>query len=343
MKRILFFATLLATSLLSYAQDVTYHLPKTAIKVSVMVEKKSYTPGDLCDYAQKFLKKRDVSQEKSVTYRMLSAKMSPMAVPDTSKVYTAHIDQKRNIQKLALSENNILLAINAEPKAMPAADVFTPARKPAPLDPYKYLNQDILSVGSKMKMASLCAREIYDIRESKNELTRGQAEQMPKDGEQLRIMLNSLDTQETAILQLFEGVTVCDTSVVEIMCVPEKELKDGVLFRFSKFTGVVDPDNLSGDPYLISIINQHSQPEHIMEQGKRAVKDETGLWICLPGKIRVELANSAGTVDVLDVSAAQFGDVENLNEPLFTKKILTSIVLNPYNGGIEKIDSQVMK
>lgn len=343
MKRILFFLIMMIQGVLTYAQDVTYHLPKTAIKVTMMVEKKSYKPGDLCDYALKFLKKRDVERDEYVAYRLLSAKMSPMAVPDTTKRYTAHLDQRRNIQKLELSEDNILLAINAEPKAVPAADVFTPARKPAPLDPYKYLNQDILSVGSKMKMADLCAREIYDIRESKNDLTRGQSEQLPKDGEQLRIMLNSLDTQEAAILQLFEGVTVCDTAMVEIMCVPDKEVKDGILFRFSKLNGIVDADNLSGEPYYISIADLHSQPDHIMDQGKRAPKDETGLWINLPGKIRVVLSNSEGTVDTLEVSAGQFGDVENLNEPLFTKKVLTSIVLNPFNGGIEKIDSQMMK
>lgn len=326
------------------AQDATYHLPKTAVKVSMLVEKKSYTPGDLCQYARRFLKKADVEQEQYVRYRMLDVEMFPVAIPDTTKVYTARIDQKHNIQKLHISEDNILLAVNAEGVACAPGKTFIPAKKPAALDPYRYLNQDILAVGSKLKMADLCAKEIYDIRESKNELTRGQADYMPKDGEQLRIMLSNLDTQESAIRQLFEGVTVCDTSVVDFVYVPEQEVEKDILFRFSKYSGLVGADNLSGEPYYVSVKDHKSIPDYINDNGgKKPAKDETGIWICLPGKITVTLSATSGTVGTLDISAAQFGDVENLNEPLFSKKVLTNLVLNPYNGGIDKIESTPVK
>lgn len=343
MKRKFTLALLFAIGVMAFAQDATYHLPKTAIKVSMLVEKTAYTPGDLCEYARRFLKKADVEQEKYVSYRILETGLYPVAVPDTGKVYTAHIDQKHNIQKLALSEDNILLAINAGPKRYSAGKSFVPAKKPQALDPYKYLNQDILAVGSKLKMAELCAREIYDIRDSKNELTRGQADYMPKDGEQLRIMLANLDVQEAAIRQLFEGVTLRDTTVVDVVYVPMKEVNNEVVFRFSKYAGVVEADNLAGEPYYISVADLHSMPEHIGPQGKKAPKDETGLWINLPGKIRVALSNTEGTVETLEVSAGQFGDVENLNEPLFTKKVMTNVVLNPFNGGIDTIESQPLK
>ena len=64
------------------------------------------------------------------------------------------------------------------------------------------MNEDILSAGSSAKMAELCALEIYDIRDSKSLLNKGQADFMPKDGEQLRIMLANLETQENALMQL---------------------------------------------------------------------------------------------------------------------------------------------
>lgn len=343
MNKILLTLCALACGTFVYAQDVTYHLPKTAVKISMLVEKKTYTPGDLCDYARRFLKKTDVAQEKLVTYRMLDVELFPVPVPDTSKVYTAHIDQKHNIQKLALSPDNILLGVNVEAKPYIVGKRFTPADRPAALDPFKYLNQDILVVGSRMKMAELCAKEIYDIRESKNELTRGQADYMPKDGEQLRIMLNNLETQEAAIRQLFEGVTVCDTMVVDLMYMPEKEVESEVAFRFSKYEGVVAADNLSGEPYYVTIKDTHTIPERITEVGKKAPKDETGLWVCLPGKIRMTLATIREEVESIDFSAAQFGEVENLNEPLFSKKVNTSIVMHPYNGAINKIDSVPVK
>lgn len=44
------------------------------------------------------------------------------------------------------------------------------------------MTEEILIAGSTAKMAELVAKEIYNIRESKNSLTRGQADYMPKDG-----------------------------------------------------------------------------------------------------------------------------------------------------------------
>ena len=59
-----------------------------------------------------------------------------------------------------------------------------------------------------------------------------------------------------------------------------------------------------------------------------------------------QMFKEAGKNSVLksvEFSASQYGDVENLNEPLFSKKVMTRLNLNPYNGGIEKIESEPLK
>lgn len=343
MKKILTTVYALALSFTcANAQNATYHLPKTGVKVTMLVEKTSYTPGDLAAYSQRFLKK-EVSQEKSETYRIISTDMKICAVPDTARIYTAHIDAKHNIQKLALSEDNILLAINAEPKTIEKDIPFVSGPKATHPDPYKYLSQEILSSGSRAKMAELCAKEIYDIRESRNELNKGEADYMPKDGEQLRIMLKGLETQENAISQIFEGVTYKDTTQIVLTYIPEKAVSNVPFFRFSKYYGVLANDDLAGEPYFITIEDLKSQPEHIIEPGKKAPKDETGIWIVLPGKARITLSNTNAAIKTIEASLAQFGEVENLNDPLFGKKINTSIILHPYNGGIDKINSEYIK
>lgn len=48
---------------------------------------------------------------------------------------------------------------------------------------------------SSAKMAELVAKEIYSIRESRNALLRGEADNMPKDGAQLKLMLDNLNQQ----------------------------------------------------------------------------------------------------------------------------------------------------
>lgn len=324
------------------AQDATYHLPQTAVAVSVLTEKTTYTPGTLAPYSLRFLKK-GAGQEATTYYRIIKTSLHPTAIPDTTRVYTAHIDQKHNISRLALSEDNILLAINAEPRPQAAPKPFAAATQPAAPDPYQYLSQDIVSVGSKLKMAQLTAQEIYDIRDSRNELTRGQADYMPKDGEQLRLMLYNLTTQETALRQMFEGVTRRDTVERTFVFVPTPGEESALLFRFSKHFGFVASDDLSGEAYTMTVADLHSMPDHIGEPGRKAPKDETGVWIVLPGKIHVALASPAAECAALDISAAQYGEVENMGEPLFSKKVETRLVLNPYNGGIESIDSTPVK
>lgn len=325
-----------------YAQETSYHLPKTAVRVSLLIEKTSYKPGDMSAYSGRFLKKK-VGQEATESYRLIDIQLTPYAIPDTAHIYTAHIDNKRNIQQFNLSKDNILLSINADaPKVNPFTE-FRSAPKTAVQDPYKHLSQEILAAGSRMKMAELCAQEIYDIRESRNELTRGQAEYMPKDGEQLRIMLNNLDNQENAIRQLFEGVTTCDTLQRVLTFVPEKDMKSVPLFRFSKHFGVVAADDLSGELYYMEVEDLKTMPNHIVEPGKKAPKDETGIWIVLPGKIRLSVTDGLRQIATSELSAAQFGEVENLNDPLFSKKVMTRLVLHPVNGGIDSIESTPVK
>lgn len=330
-----------------HAQSVdgaTYALPKTGVKLTMLVEKSVYTPGQLAKYARKFLRDTEVDTEPATSYRLLSGEMRLYAEPDTSKVHTAHIDQKHNIQGLALSANTCLQAVNADAVKTTQPRPFQPSYQPKPLDPNKYLSQDILSAGSEMKMAELIAKEIYDIRESRNELTRGQAEYMPKDGEQLKVMLASLEQQEQALRQMFTGYTRVDTTETTLSYMPRKGVEQDVLFRFSKHYGLVEADDLSGEPYIIKVEDLKSAPEPIVEPGKKPAKDETGIWINLPGRVHVSvLDNDCRVWQQIDFAAGQYGNVENLNDPLFTKKVLTRLVLNPYNGGIETIDSAPIK
>ena len=57
------------------------------------------------------------------------------------------------------------------------------------MNPRRYLTEEILAAGSTAKMAELTAREIYDLRENRSLLIKGQADFMPQDGQQLKLML----------------------------------------------------------------------------------------------------------------------------------------------------------
>ena len=73
-------------------EGTPYYLPCTGLRFAMLVEKTVYTPGEFAVYAEKYLKKKDVSTEPSVEYRIADVKITSIAERDTSKSYLAPTD-----------------------------------------------------------------------------------------------------------------------------------------------------------------------------------------------------------------------------------------------------------
>ena len=335
------------TALSAYMPGVTsegavYFLPKTAVRITVQVEKTTYTPGEFSKYADLYLRLKDVSLQPSVSYRITTIRQEPVAVADTAKGYAVKFDPKTVAPHVALSEDGVLLAINATPKTVDLQPSFVPAPRQELVNPRQYMSEEILAAGSTAKMAELVAREIYDIRESRNLLVRGQADNMPKDGAQLKLMLNSLDQQDRSLTSLFAGVTVKDTVEHVLTYVASKEVARELLFRFSQKLGMVDSDDLAGVPYYISIENLKTVPEAPVVE-KKKIKQVAGIYVNIPGKLRSTLSNSDGKLLSSDFPAGQFGNTELLSAALFNKRYTTHLWLNPLSGAVERLEAEQPK
>ena len=324
------------------SEGVVYFLPKTAINITIQVEKATYTPGDFCKYAERYLRIKDVAQEPSVEYRITNIRQEAFAVADTTKRYAVKFDARTSASNIQLSDDGILLAINAEVKSekqetrnMSSAEYSLSSIK----NPRQYMSEEILAAGSTAKMAELTAQEIYDIRESQNMLTRGQADYMPKDGEQLRLMLEELKLRDNALTSLFTGVTVRDTTEYTLTIIPDKDSIREVLFRFSKRLGLLDKDNLAGVPYYINIENLKTVPPVDTTNPKKKAKQESGIYVNIPGKLRSTVADASHALVTNDFLAGQFGNVELLSGALFNKKFTTHLRLHPLSGGVEKLEA----
>lgn len=325
------------------AEGMAYFLPKTAMKVKLLVEKTTFKPGQLAQYSSLYFK-NEAKTEADVNYRILGISMSAEGVPDSSKMFRVLIDKRHSILNVDCGRNGVLKAINAKGLDVEEPAPFKPAPKPAPLDPHDYMSQEILSSGNLPKMARMVAQEIYDIRDSRNQLSRGEADFMPKDGEQLKLMLAQLRTQETALLQMFEGTAVKDTSEVDFDFVPQRGVQRSLLFRFSKKFGVVDADDLSGRPFYAEVADQHVLAELPAEANvQKRSKDDLVLGVNMPGKIKVAVADGERKVAEADVYAAQFGRVEILDGSLFGKKITSHLVIDPVTGSIVSLKTEPLE
>ena len=271
------------------SEGAVYYLPKTAIRITLQIEKTTYTPGEFCKYSEKYLRIKDVASTPSTKYRLISVQQEPFAVADTSKCYAVKYDAKTSACNVRLSDKGILLAINQDIKQQAQQKITNaPKVKPASKSPKSYLSEEILSAGSTSKMAELTAQEIYEIRESRSMLAKGQADFMPKDGEQLKLMLQELGTQDEALTSLFTGVTTSDTTTHTITYLVNKPVKRDVLFRFSSDFGLVDSDDLSGTPYYIYIEDLKTVAEPAPVDPKKTVKpQQSGVYVNIPGKMRL--------------------------------------------------------
>jgi hypothetical protein len=206
------------------------------------------------------------------------------------------------------------------------------------------MSEEILSAGSTSKMAELTAQEIYEIRESRGMLAKGQADFMPKDGEQLRLMLQELPTQDQALTSMFTGVTLSDTTTHTFTYVADKPVKRDVLFRFSSDFGLVDSDDLSGTPYYIYIEDLKTVAEPVPADPKKAVKPQlSGVYVNIPGKMRSTIADAKAQIVANEFPAGQFGNVELLSGALFNKKYTSHLLLHPLTGAVDKLEAEQPK
>jgi len=327
------------------AEGAVYFLPKTAIRVSVLIEKSSYTPGDFCNYAMRYLRMNNIEQESKTTYRVLTIRQEPFAIADTTKAYAVKFNAKTVAANFALSDDGRLLAINAQAKQQKEPQVFTPARKPQKINPRQYMSEEIISSGSAAKMAELTAREIYDLRENRNLLIKGQADFMPHDGAQMKMMLDRLETQDRILSQLFTGTTEKDTTEMILTVIPDGNIQKQVLFRLSQKLGLVDADDLSGAPYYISVEDLKTVPPVNEEEASKLKKKkpEAGIYVNVAGRMSSTIFKGNDILSKTEMPAAQFGHVELLSGELFNKRYTTHLWLNELTGAVELLEAEQPK
>lgn len=314
---------------------VVYALPETQIEIEVKANRVTYTPGEYSKYAERYLRLPDVSPDAEEFWELSSIKVKSVGVPDHANTYFVKMKDKSVAPLMELTEDGVIRSINMpfSGKKAPVAEATTPKKEK--LNPRDFLTEEILMASSTAKMAELIAKEIYNIRESKNALLRGQADNMPQDGAQLKLMLDNLNMQEEAMTEMFSGVRNREEKVFTIRLTPDKELNNEVAFRFSKKLGVVANNDLAGEPVYISIRNLKTVTLPPAEDGKKKVD---GIAYNVPGRALVTLTQGKNILFDQELPVTQFGTVEYLAPILFNKNSTIKVLFNPETGGLVKVD-----
>ncbi|MCQ2075233.1 MAG: DUF4831 family protein [Bacteroidaceae bacterium] len=314
------------------AEGVVYFLPKTILKITVTSTEQTYSPGEFAHYAERYLKMNGISEEERHSWQIADVKVEPYGVPDTREAYSIRFSEKSIAPLVCLTRDGIISTINVPEAIEREENQTTTAVEKS--DPHEFLTEDILMATSKAKMAELTAKEIFSIRESRNDITRGQAEYIPTDGVSLKYLLENLDRQEKSLLRLFTGTTETGTHTSVFYVSPEESQKDVVVFRISSKLGILNSDNLAGAPVYLSIKNLRSLPVPVADKKKKATNS---IRYCVPGRAHVKVYDSRATYCDDEVSIAQFGNIEVLSTTLLTKSANTKIVFDTATGNITSI------
>lgn len=315
-------------------EGVTYFLPDTKFEVAVTVNCITRKAGEFAPYADRFLRITDVISKDDKYWEIVDVKVSTAGTPCNDKAFTIKLNSS-SASNIFLNEDGIINSINREPAEETEENVEV--KRKEYIDPRQYMTEEILQATSTAKMAELVSKEIYLIRESKLAITRGNADNMPKDGLSMQLVLEELHRQEMAFTSLFVGSidTIPHTFYIDVTPARGADLKKDILFRFSRKLGVVNSDDLAGAPvyYDLSDLSVNERPEKEIEKVKRE-----GVCCIVPGRANIKVYNNAKVFAEEELPVAQLGTVEILSKKLFNKDKETEVLFDTATGAVISIE-----
>ena len=322
---------------------VEYFLPKTVLRIGVDYSKITPKAGPYAKYAEKFLglDEKSVVSEDGIYYTLDKINVENIGVPDKTESYLVSFKAKTTAPFVYLTEDGLICTINAEyeiPKSTPQNVKAGNDSKPQAVNVQSMFTEEYLRAGSTLKMAEIAAKQIYKLRESRNDLVTGDADNAPRDGEGMKLVLATLDAQEKALVELFTGTTTIEKLDSEFEVEPTSDLNKEVIFRFSKYLGIVDADDLSGSPVYINVVKTDEGNNDSETDTKKKAKEPESIVYNVPGKASVEIFFGTNSMYKNTTQIAQFGNRQILATSLFEdKKTPVKIYFYPNTGAIKQI------
>lgn len=323
------------SALKSNDYGVNYFLPKSVIHIEANVTRVETKAGPYYKYAEKYLGLNNVVTENSSYYELDEVTAYSKGIPDKENSYVVELKSGTTAPFVYLTESGLICAINAEYEPEESEKRKDSSNSPSSLGttPESLFTEEYLQAGSTAKMAEVAAKQIYKIRESRMDILTGDAENAPKDGDAMKLVLSQLESQEKALVELFAGTVSKSSQTFSFEVEPVESMDKEIIFRFSKYLGVVGVDDLSGVPVYVNLKKIDNSLETVPQ--KKASK---GVYYNVPGQGAVEIFYGVNKMWSGTLDLSQFGIVQILANPIFEdKKAPVKVYFYPETGGIKRI------
>lgn len=319
---------------------ITYSLPQTSLVVDAEVTKVTCKAGPYYQYAEKYLGVKDAVTEDKVYYELGKITLINKGLPDPDNTYIVEFKSGTVAPYAYLTEDGLLCAINAEYTPVESELDAVKRQKSAPeeVTDASVFSEELLRAGSTAKQAEVAAKQIYRIRESRLNILTGEADNLPPDGEAMKLVIQQLEEQEKALTNLFTGILTKETEHYEASVIPHDNLDKEVLFRFSNQLGIVDVDDLGGVPVYMNLKATERAPILDAKEAEKKQKSLKGIVYNVPGKASFEILMNNKTLCKGEAQITQFGTREGLAPVMFEdKKAPVKIYFYPETGAIKQI------
>ena len=319
---------------------ITYSLPKTQLIVDAEVTKVTCKAGPYYKYAEKYLGVKDAVTEDKVYYELGKVSLVNKGIPDPDNTYIVEFKSGTVAPYAYLTEDGLLCSINAEytPEESELETIKKSGKAPVKVTDASVFSEELLMAGSTARQAEVAAKQIYRIRESRLNILTGEADNLPPDGEAMKLVIQQLEEQEKALTNLFTGILSKETTHYEVNITPYDNLDKEVLFRFSNLMGIVDADDLGGVPVYMNLKATDRAPILDPKEAEKKEKSMKGIIYNVPGKASIEISMNKKTLYKGDAQITQFGSREGLAPVMFEdKKAPVKVYFYPETGAIKQI------
>lgn len=319
---------------------ITYSLPQTSLIINAEVKKSTCQAGPYYKYAEKYLGVKDVVTEDHVFYELGKVSLFNKGIPDAGETYIVEFKSGTVAPYAYLTEDGLLCTINADYTPVESAMEVAKKNKTKPVSVANasVYSEELLMAGSVAKQAEVAARQIYRIRESRLNILTGDADNLPPDGESMKLVIQQLEEQEKALTNLFTGIVVEEIMDYDVSVIPHDDLDKEVVFRFSTHLGIVDADDLGGTPVYLNLKATDRAPELDEKEAAKKEKSLKGIIYNVPGKANVEILMNSRVLYKGEVQITQFGTREGLAPVMFEdKKAPVKVYFYPETGAIKQI------
>ena len=318
---------------------MVYYTPLTTVVLDFTYSVETREPGIYAQFAESMLGIRNAVDEKKTIYTLDDVSIHTSTSADLNRPHKVTADAGFPLL-LTINEKGLLLGYNLPPyerSVPPQHNRPEPRMKDRPT-PYELMptTEEMLKASSPLAQAHAAAKQIFHLRETRMYLLNGEVEHTPADGEAMKRVMDELDKQELALIELFTGKKHKRIEHKQVRFIPDNQEH---LWYFSTENGFTDAENI--DAYTITVTSllrkQVYAPTTTDDKKKKKNVEPSQLVYNIPGSSDIKVLYRGTVLGKRTIPVAQLGIDVPVAKDLLTGHDLPTIVINEKTGNIISI------